>query len=660
MIKPENRNCYEFFYECTKDFGIYDVAESFGNLISRKKFVNDVESIAGYLNSKNIKRGDVVTVFLPNTVQSFAAFYAINRIGAIANIVHPLTPPDVLEDILKNTHSKAVFILDILMEKYVSMLRRRNRLVIVCSPSDYVSTIKRPAFKIFEKVKVKSKTPSSETAAYHTVCHLNLRAPAVTGNGSDIAVYLHGGGTTGKSKTIKLTSTNLNELAYKLSFFDSPHAPGAECSLVVLSLFHAFGLGVVMHFSMCAGFTCIPMTNFDADKAIKLLKKYNVTYIVGVPAMFKKMHDASGFDGEHLSKLRLLWAGGDFVSETFIKSFNSYLEKWRAKGRLYRGYGLTEVSSVCTANIFGSYKPNSIGKALDGMTVEIWDDNKNKLPPNTIGEIVISGSTVMDGYYDSDDSGVYVDESGKRWVCSGDLGYIDEDGFVFFTGRKKRMIIISGYNVYPNDIENEVLKLDYINEACAVQGYVGSKPIIKLFVSLNMPTDNPDEVCKCIKEYCDSKLERFSRPSRVTILDALPRTKMAKIDFMKLTDTPPAPEPSKKEVREERKAKREIEKAANKAGREAERLEKEERKAEEKAVEKDKKAIEKAGKATEKAEKKEHKAEEKAVEKDKKAAEKAVKATEKAEKKEHKAEEKAAEKDKKAIEKSEKKDRKAE
>lgn len=593
MIKPENRNCYEFFRDCTKDFGVYDVAESFGNLVSRKKFFNDVESIAGYLDSKNIKRGDVVTLFLPNTVQSFAAFYAANRIGAIANIVHPLTPPDVLEDILKSTHSKAVFILDILMEKYVSMLRRRNRLVVVCSPSDYAAPLMRPAFKVFEKVKVKTKTPSSTTASYHTICNLNLRAPKLENNGDDIAVFLHGGGTTGKSKTIQLTSKNLNELAYKLSFFDSPHAPGAECSLAVLPLFHAFGLGVVMHFSMCAGFTCIPMTNFSAEKANRLIKKYNITYIVGVPAMFKKMYEASNFDGPHLSKLRLLWSGGDFISDTFLNSFNSLLEKWHAKGKLYRGYGLTEVSSVCTANIKGAYRDNSIGRPLDGITVEIWDEKRKKLPPNTIGEIVISGSTVMAGYYDSEDDGVYVDKKGRRWVCSGDLGYMDEDGFVFFTGRKKRMIIISGYNVYPNDIENEVLKLDYINEACAVQGYVDSKPIIKLFVSLNQPTDNPDEVRKCIKEYCDSKLERFSRPSSVTILDALPRTRMSKIDFMKLTDTPPAPAPTKKEVREERKAKREIEKAAEKAGREAERIEKEEREAAEKARESQKKSEDK-------------------------------------------------------------------
>lgn len=582
MIRPENRNCYEYFRDCTKDFGVYDVAESFGNLISRKKFMHDIESVAGYLSTKGIKRGDVVTVFMPNIVQSFVAFYAINRIGAIANIVHPLTPADSLEEIMKASHSKAIFVFDLIMEPYVKMLRKLNRLVIVCSSSDYATTVTRPAFKVFEKIKVKSKTPSSNTAKYYTISHINYNVPKVENNGDDDAVYLHGGGTTGKSKTIRLSNKNLNALAYKLSFLDSPHAPGAEYSLIVLPMFHAFGLGVALHFSMCAGFTCIGMPTFSAEKANKYIKKYNVSYIVGVPAMYKKMFEASNFEGEHLSKLRLLWAGGDIISDTFLNAFNSKLEKWNAKGRLYRGYGLTEVSSVCTANIKGAYRENSIGKPLDEITIEIWDDKKKPLPPNTIGEIVITGDTVMSGYFNSEDSGVYEDKKGRRWVLSGDLGYMDEDGYVFFTGRKKRMIIISGYNVYPNDIEQEVLKLDYINEACAVQGYVDSKPVIKLFVSLTQPTNNPEETAKVIKEYCNQKLEKFSRPSFVTIMDALPKTKMAKIDFMKLTDTPPTPEPSKKELREEKKAKREIEKAAEKAGREAEKLEKEEREAAEK------------------------------------------------------------------------------
>ncbi|MBR0535130.1 MAG: acyl--CoA ligase [Clostridia bacterium] len=585
MIKPENRSCYEYFRDCTKDFGVYDVAESFGNLISRKKFMHDIESVAGYLDSKNIKKGDVVTIFMPNIVQSFVAFYAVNRIGAIANIVHPLTPADALEEMMRKSHSKAIFVFDLIMEPYVEVLRKLNRLVIVCSSSDYAPTLTRPALKVFEKIKVRHKAPSSNTANYRTVSNLTFRAPKIEGDGEADAVYLHGGGTTGKSKTIRLSNNNLNALAYKLSFLDEPHAPGDEFSLIVLPLFHAFGLGVALHFSMCAGFTCIGMPTFSADKANKYIKKYNVTYIVGVPAMYKKMFEASNFDGEHLKKLRLLWAGGDIVSDTFMHSFNSKLAKWGAKGRLYRGYGLTEVSSVCTANVRGANKENSIGKPLDDLTIEIWDENKKQLPPNTIGEIAITGSTVMSGYYDSEDDGIYVDDEGRRWVLSGDLGYVDEDGYFFFTGRKKRMIIISGYNVYPNDIEQEVLKLDYINEACAVQGYIDSKPVIKLFVSLTQPTQNPEETRKCIMEYCRTKLEKFSRPTTVTILDALPKTKMAKIDFMKLTDTPPAPQPTKKELREEKKAMREIEKAADRAGKEAERLEKEEREAAEKAKE---------------------------------------------------------------------------
>jgi long-chain acyl-CoA synthetase len=327
MIKPENRNCFEYFRDCTKDFGVYDVAESFGSLISRKKFIHDVEAVAGFLDSRNIKKGDVVTVFLPNVAQSFVAFYAINRIGAIANIVHPLTPADALEEIIKTSQSKAVFILDIIMDPYVETLRRLNRLVIVCSSSDYASSVMKPALKIYSKVKVKQKTPSSNTAAYHTICNLSFKAPALEGNGDDVAVYLHGGGTTGKSKTICLTNTNLNSLAYKLSFLDSPHAPGEEFSLCVLPLFHAFGLGVVLHFSMCAGFTCIGMPQFLPEKANKYLKKYNVSYVLGVPNMFKKMYEASNFEGEHLKNLRLLWAGGDMVSESFLNEFNSVLQK---------------------------------------------------------------------------------------------------------------------------------------------------------------------------------------------------------------------------------------------------------------------------------------------------------------------------------------------
>ena len=173
------------------------------------------------------------------------------------------------------------------------------------------------------------------------------------------------------------------------------------------------------------------------------------------------------------------------------------------------------------------------------MTVEIWDDMKNRLPAGQNGEIVVKGSTVMQGYFSGDNTvmndGVYVDKNGDRWVLTGDLGYMDKDGFVYFTGRKKRMIIISGYNVYPADIENAVLELPFVNEVCAVQGYHKNRPCVKLCVTLKYPM-NHGEAIDSIQSYCKKNLAKFSCPRKIEIFDSLPRTKMAKVDFMALSD----------------------------------------------------------------------------------------------------------------------------
>ena len=157
MIRPYNQSCYLYFKECTKDFGSYNVIENYGNMISHKKFLKDVDAIAGYLDKNNIKRGDVVTIFLPNIPQCFAAFYAINKIGAIANIVHPLMTPNILEEILETTKSKAIFVYDMIMAPCKEVLDKFDGITIICSTSDYVGTVAKPVFKAFEKIKVKTE-----------------------------------------------------------------------------------------------------------------------------------------------------------------------------------------------------------------------------------------------------------------------------------------------------------------------------------------------------------------------------------------------------------------------------------------------------------------------------------------------------------------------
>jgi long-chain acyl-CoA synthetase len=232
-----------------------------------------------------------------------------------------------------------------------------------------------------------------------------------------------------------------------------------------------------------------------------------------------------------------MFCGGDDCSDVFLDTFNGYFEKWGAVGRLRQGYGLTEIGSVCCTNSNTDYRPGSIGKALRGVTVQIWDDDHKELPNGEIGEIVVSGPTIMEGYYTPDgpeDLGLYTDENGVKWVLSGDLGYRDDDGYFFFSGRKKRMIIISGYNVYPSDIEKKLSELPQIKDVCAVQGWQNERSIVRLFVSLKQSVDEEafrETICKM----CLENFSKFYVPREIIFLKELPQTPLMKVDFMKLT-----------------------------------------------------------------------------------------------------------------------------
>ncbi len=533
-------SCYDYFKKHAERNGDYNAVAAFGSKIKMSRLITDIDAFASYVNFIGIKAGDVVTVFLPTVVHAFTSFYALNKIGVIANIVHPLTSPNELKEIMDTTGSKAIVILDIIAAPYVDMINSTGLPCVVCSNSDYLIAPAAAAFKVIEKVKSKGIDEFENSIKYSKAVAIGKKHKCVeVHDGSKTAVYLHGGGTTGKSKTIMLSSHNINELADKLEPLDKPHKAGDEYSLVVLPMFHAFGLAVAMHYPMTHGFTCIPMPQFNAESANKILKKFNVTFILGVPNMYKKMMEDKNFDGPHLKNLRLVFCGGDFLSERLVNDFNSAIAKHGGTGKIFRGYGLTEVASVCTVNNYKDFRAESIGKPLKGITVEIWDELKNKVPAGTTGEIVVKGSTVMQGYFNGKDTvpddGVYIDKNGERWILTGDLGHIDSEGFVFFTGRKKRMIVISGYNVYPADIENAVLQLPIVGEACAVQGYIKNKPCVKLCVVLSKPMNHNDAIDE-IQSFCKKNLAKFSCPRKIEIFESFPRTKMAKVDFMKLSD----------------------------------------------------------------------------------------------------------------------------
>lgn len=542
MPKAGDKNCYEFYMAATTQYGEYDAFQHLGYRGKRSEFLRDVDALAYFFSTElKLKRYDVFTIFTPTNVESITLFYALNKIGVTINFVHPLLPTEVLLDTIRESGSKGVMIMDLLAKSHVKALNALKIPVIVCRNSDYASKIKKPLTRLGEGLITSFYPKFKNVTEYEKIVkkYAGKSVTGLTGNGEDIAVYLNGGGTTGKSKTIKLSSRAINENVYSLGYIDHIVAPGEEGEIIILPFFHAFGLVVAMHMTLCNAARIIPMMQFNAKRTVRLYKENRISGIIGIPNMFKKLYHTKGFDGPHLSNTRMMFVGGDDCSPAFINCFNEMLKKNGTAARLRQGYGLTEVGSVCCANTNWVYKEGSVGKPLEGVRMAIWDDNCKELPNGEVGEICIAGPTIMSGYLTSDgkpDEGLYYDEEGTAWVRSGDLGYRDDDGFYFFSGRKKRLIIISGYNAYPVDIENLMDTLPFIRESCAVQARTAEgKPFIRLYVSLKEKKAE-EEVKNTIIKTCQENLSKFSVPRDIVIKDTLPHTPLEKVDFMKLTE----------------------------------------------------------------------------------------------------------------------------
>ncbi len=552
LTKPYDESCYDYLKASYKRIS-RDLGEDYTAFVTpvgpveshtgMKRLFSDIEKVASFIDSKGIKKGDVVTAFLPTCGHAFIAFYSLIKLGVIVNFVHPLTPPNQLEEIMKHTNSKAVFMLDLFAGGYKTIIEKH--LTIVCSTSDFCDGTAYEYAKGNEMQN--AKVPEHENVAiYKDILALNLpEVPSVEAPYKDDAVYLHGGGTTGRSKTIIHSNYSINFLAYTMYALDPEHDYTNSYSLCVLPCFHAYGLGVAMHYALCNAYRPIMIPKFDPRQANELIRKYCVIEILGVPKMFQKMIEEENFENEGVKNIKVISAGGDFISDEFVVYFNTKLKLLGSQAKLCRGYGLTEMCAVCTTNTgIPDYKTSTVGRPIYGTEVEIWDEMRNKLDVGEIGEIVVTGETMMNRYLPDDmikETGIYTDEDGKKWIRTGDVGFLDADGHLVFTSRIKRIIIISGYNIYPATIEEKVLSLNYISEACACQGYTDEgKPFVKLVVSLANPDADRDDAEEKLMHFCQENFEGYSVPRKIEIMDALPRTKMDKIDFVALSDVPAA------------------------------------------------------------------------------------------------------------------------
>lgn len=516
-----------------------------GGKVKYRDFIRKVDECARALAGIGVKEGECVTICMPNAPQAVIMFYAVNKVGAIANMVHPLSGEKEIEFCLKQSASVVCLTLDQFYGKFENI--RKNvplRSLILTSIRDVLSPVKRKGYYLAEGRKIKKVPASAEIvwwekflragSDYHGPYHVVRKA-------QDPAVILYSGGTTGTMKGILLSNLNFNALGQQIIATNPMFKPGDKM-LAVMPIFHGFGLGVCIHSMLASGGRCLLIPRFNPESYAKLLKKHKPNFIAGVPTLYEALLRIKTLNRVNLSCLKGVFSGGDSLSIELKKRFDKFLEDHNAQIHVREGYGTTEcVTASCLTPTHWA-KEGSIGLPFPDTYYKIVKPGtEEEVPYGQEGEICLSGPTVMMEYINNpketaDTLRRHAD--GLVWVHTGDLGMMDEDGFIYFKQRIKRMIITSGYNVYPSQIENVLDAHELVHMSCVigvpdplkmqrVVAFVVLKPDVKVF---------EDEARKILLAYCEKHVAKYAIPKEIRFRSDLPKTLVGKVAYRILED----------------------------------------------------------------------------------------------------------------------------
>ena len=494
-----------------------------GKSYNYDKFLLMVDNFANGLHHLGIKSDDVVSVCAPNTIESVVAFYAINKLGAIAHMVHPLISKDVLKENLKEVNSKCLIILNLSVETYEDIIKDGIKTIVINPISSWGNLV---GFAYSKMNHCKSYSKYKNCYSFTSLLHKKEVYFDINHNTTKTAVLLNSGGSSGKPKVIKLSSYALNTLVNEGAEILNINVKDVEelYMLAVLPMFHGFGLVMGIHAMLMNGGAINIMPKFHRDSVIKDIKKGKINYLIGVPAIYEALLSKQEFNGDMLKNLKCCFIGGDFVAPSLIEKFNARMQEAGSSCRLFEGYGLTETVTVCCVNTFTHNKPNTVGKALNCVDIKIIDENNNVLPNGEVGEIVVSGTILMNGYLD--DKNPFISIDGIQYVKTGDCGYLDEDNFLVFKQRIKRLLKVKGVNVYPSEVEKLVTNYSEVKQACLVSV---KEDFLRLYIVLN--DENGEHFDDRIRKDIQDKISVFALPKEIVYLKKMPQTDVTKINY---------------------------------------------------------------------------------------------------------------------------------
>ncbi len=515
-----------------------------GKKTTYKKFASYVQICARALKAVGIRPGDRITICMPNCPQAIIMFYAINVVGAVANMIHPLSSENEIEFYLKESESIMALTLDQFYHKFEAIRERVNLSnIIVASIKDELSKPIRAGYMLTEGrkiAKIPKDAPVTRWNYFMDVGRHYHWKYRVERKKDDPAVILYSGGTTGTTKGILLSNYNFNALGTQL-IQEMPMFWLGDTMLTVMPLFHGFGLGVSVHAGLMNGFRCILVPRFTPENYAKLIKKYRCNVIAGVPTLFEALIRQKVMDGVDLSCLKGVFSGGDSLSVELKKRIDTFLYDHNAKVPVREGYGLTECVTASCLTPVHMYKEGSIGQPFpDTYYTIVKPGTTEELPYGEEGEICLTGPTLMIGYMNHPEETadtLRVHEDGKTWLHTGDLGYMDDDGFIYFRQRLKRMIVTSGYNVYPSQLENILDAHEYVQMSCVI-GIPDEIKIqkVKAFVMLKPGLVPSEEKKQELLAYCRKNIAKYAMPYDIEFRGQLPKTLVGKVAYRVLEE----------------------------------------------------------------------------------------------------------------------------
>lgn len=509
-----------------------------------KKLLDEIDVVAKALITNKIKKGDIVSIISVNTPQVVTMIYALNRIGAVANMIHPLLSVTEIESFIKKTDSTAILILDQIYPKIakIDWKNEKKPKIILTRIVDALPLYIKPIYSMMNKNKIELN-PSHDAIYWNdflaSAKAKKVKLPDDDGKKDDLALIMYSGGTTGTPKGVMLTNLNINSYALQAFEVSGIVAPAGKKFLAILPLFHGFGFASGIHANLTQGVHIYLLPKFEFKKSINLVFKEKINFIYAVPAFFEALVRSPQIEQQDLSFFECLICGGDKLQDRLYDKLSRYLKKGNAKTVFCEGYGQTECVAACINNPSFAVKPKSVGILLPDVKGKIVEPGTHKEIPNGVdGELCVCGPTVMKGYFKNEEETNVVlqtHEDGHTWLHTGDMFSKDDDGYFYFKQRISRMAISAGYNIYVTQVEKVILTVPVVAQCCVIgvkDKVLGQK--IRACVVLNDATTDKNIAREQIMKQCKLQLAEYSLPHEIKFYDELPMTHMGKVDFKAL------------------------------------------------------------------------------------------------------------------------------